>query len=260
MSEVKVDTISERTAAGGVTIDGVLIKDSAVNTDNIAEKTAAAGVTIDGVLVKDGVATFQTAAGSPLVFEGATADAFETTFAITDPTADRTITFPDSSFTVPTAGGLTAASQWRVTADFTGDAQPIGNSVGTIAVVNTDGYASLGSAMTYGSGVFEFPSTGYWLCLGQFSFTTTLNSGAAGYLEYTANNGVAWSTASWSADASNYGFRSNVNIYHMLNITDKDNQKVRWSIDADITGLGGTQTTMGDSAITETGFTFIKLA
>ena len=80
MSEVKVDTISERTAAGGVTIDGVLIK--------------------------DGVATFQTAAGSPLVFEGATADAFETTFAITDPTADRTITFPDSSFTVPTAGGL----------------------------------------------------------------------------------------------------------------------------------------------------------
>jgi len=80
MSEVKVDTISERTAAGGVTIDGVL--------------------------VKDGVATFQTAAGSPLVFEGATADAFETTFAITDPTQDNTITFPDSSFTVPTAGGL----------------------------------------------------------------------------------------------------------------------------------------------------------
>ena len=27
MSEVKVDTISERTAAGGVTIDGVLVKD-----------------------------------------------------------------------------------------------------------------------------------------------------------------------------------------------------------------------------------------
>ena len=78
MSEVKVDTISERTAAGGVTIDGVLIK--------------------------DGVATFQTAAGSPLVFEGATAKRFmRLRFAITDPTADRTITFPDSSFTVPTA-------------------------------------------------------------------------------------------------------------------------------------------------------------
>ena len=32
-------------------------------------------------------------AASPLIFEGATADAHETTFAITDPTADRTITF-----------------------------------------------------------------------------------------------------------------------------------------------------------------------
>jgi len=40
-----------------------------------------------------------------VVFEGATADAFETTFAFTDPTADRTITFPDSSFTVPSTGG-----------------------------------------------------------------------------------------------------------------------------------------------------------
>ena len=78
---------------------------SEVKVDTISERTAAAGVTIDGVLIKDGVATFQTAAGSPLVFEGATANAHETTFAFTDPTADRTITFPDSSFTVPTSGG-----------------------------------------------------------------------------------------------------------------------------------------------------------
>jgi len=79
---------------------------SEVKVDTISERTAAAGVTIDGVLIKDGVATFQTAAGSPLVFEGATADAFETTFAITDPTADRTITFPDASITLSAAGGL----------------------------------------------------------------------------------------------------------------------------------------------------------
>lgn len=47
--------------------------------------------------------------GGSLVFEGATNDAFETTFAITDPTADRTITFPNSSGTValnPAAGDI----------------------------------------------------------------------------------------------------------------------------------------------------------
>jgi hypothetical protein len=35
-----------------------------------------------------------------LIFEGATKDAYETTLAITDPTADRTITFPDNSGTI----------------------------------------------------------------------------------------------------------------------------------------------------------------
>ena len=39
---------------------------------------------------------------SPLVFEGATADAYETTLAFTDPTADRTITIPDTSMTMLT--------------------------------------------------------------------------------------------------------------------------------------------------------------
>jgi hypothetical protein len=38
--------------------------------------------------------------GGNFVFEGSTADAYETTFAITDATADRTITFPNSSGTV----------------------------------------------------------------------------------------------------------------------------------------------------------------
>jgi len=39
-------------------------------------------------------------AGS-LVFEGSTADDFETTLAVTDPTADRTITLPNATGTVP---------------------------------------------------------------------------------------------------------------------------------------------------------------
>jgi len=53
MSTVQVDTINESTTGSGVTVDGVLIKDNAVNTDTISEKTSATGVTIDGVLLKD---------------------------------------------------------------------------------------------------------------------------------------------------------------------------------------------------------------
>ena len=45
---------------------------------------------------------------SPLVFEGSTADGNETTFAFVDPTADRTITFPDESGTMSTQSFATA--------------------------------------------------------------------------------------------------------------------------------------------------------
>jgi len=47
------DTISEKTADAGVTVDGVKHKDSQVYTDQINEKTEDAGVTVDGVKMKD---------------------------------------------------------------------------------------------------------------------------------------------------------------------------------------------------------------
>ena len=44
--------------------------------------------------------------GSSITFEGATANDFETTLAVTDPTADRTITLPNVSGTVITTGNI----------------------------------------------------------------------------------------------------------------------------------------------------------
>ena len=43
--------------------------------------------------------------GTSITFEGATADAYETTLAVTDPTADRTITLPNATGTVVLADG-----------------------------------------------------------------------------------------------------------------------------------------------------------
>jgi hypothetical protein len=45
-----------------------------------------------------------------IVFEGATTDAFETTLTVTDPTADRTITLPNSSGTVALTSDIVADS------------------------------------------------------------------------------------------------------------------------------------------------------
>ena len=54
----------------------------------------------------DSNSTVNPAFGSSITFEGATANDFETTLAITDPTADRTITLPNVTGTVITTGNL----------------------------------------------------------------------------------------------------------------------------------------------------------
>jgi len=61
-SELKTDTISEKTSSSGVNIDGVLLKDNdvtadEVKTDTISENTSDSGVIIDGVLLKDNEVT-----------------------------------------------------------------------------------------------------------------------------------------------------------------------------------------------------------
>lgn len=59
-------------------------------------KLAKAGGTVTGELLIGTAGSF--------VFEGSTADDFETTLAVTDPTADRTITLPDQDGTVLVSG------------------------------------------------------------------------------------------------------------------------------------------------------------
>lgn len=65
----------------------------------------------------DQSSTVNPAFGSSITFEGATANAYETTLAVTDPTADRTITLPDSTGTVVVAdasGNVTVSGNLTV--------------------------------------------------------------------------------------------------------------------------------------------------
>ena len=86
-----VGDISSLTGASGIIASSTDIVEAivAMNTEVTA--------------IKAGTAVFET----KLTFEGDTADAHETILAITDPTADRTITIPDASGTIVT----TAATQ-----------------------------------------------------------------------------------------------------------------------------------------------------
>ena len=100
-------------SAGSLTVTGTTTLNGNLVLGDAAADTLALNATITGA--------------TPLSFEGATANGFETSFAFTDPTADRTITFADSSLTVNAAAdisGTTLASN-VVTSSLT--------AVGTIA-------------------------------------------------------------------------------------------------------------------------------
>ena len=77
--------------AASQTLTNKTLTSPTINSGSLSAPTLTGSVTATGAVF---------AGGSPLVFEGATANDFETTFAITDPTADRTVTFQDASGTV----------------------------------------------------------------------------------------------------------------------------------------------------------------
>ena len=88
----------------------------------------------DKVLVFNAIPAFE---GSSIIFEGATADAFETTISVTDPTADRTITFADESGTVISTGSTDAVTEDMMANDAIGQNEL--KSVVTLQILNSSG-------------------------------------------------------------------------------------------------------------------------
>ena len=76
--------------------------------------------------------------GTSIVFEGATADSYETTLQVTDPSADRTITFPDATGTVALTSNIPSAYTDENAQDAVGNALGSGlsydDSTGAISV------------------------------------------------------------------------------------------------------------------------------
>ena len=84
---------------GGSTITAV--------TYDMSEAGAAtfnAGITATTGTFSGAISGTQLSINENIIFEGATANDFETTLTVTDPTADRTLTLPDETGTVATRG------------------------------------------------------------------------------------------------------------------------------------------------------------
>ena len=76
-------------------------------TFDMSEAGAAtfnAGITATTGTFSGAISGTQLSINENIIFEGATANDFETTLTVTDPTADRTLTLPDETGTVATRG------------------------------------------------------------------------------------------------------------------------------------------------------------
>ena len=77
----------------------------------VKEVGGAGAVTLQAVTTSGAVSTNDiTLNGADLIFEGAVENAYETTLTVAEPTADRTITLPNSTGTVALDGDALAYS------------------------------------------------------------------------------------------------------------------------------------------------------
>jgi hypothetical protein len=243
-SEVKTNKVSPATA----------------NTLNVGDAGDTLALAVDDVT---GFNVGSDAAGDVLYNDGTD----YTRLAKPGTPAGEVLTFATSatapSWVAAAAGGLTAASQWRLTTGFNGAATPILNPTpGELEEVDSPvGFGVLGDSMVCSTGgIFTFPSTGYWLISFNIAFywaaaarilllngniQTTTNDGT--YAD--ASEGMAFfrgSPAQYTSETSQYIF----------DVTSTSTHKCRFTVATS----GEAATILGDTAKNETYMTFLRLA
>jgi len=159
-----------------------------------------------------------------------------------------------SALNFATVNGITNAQQWRLTTSFTGNAEPI---AANWEEVDTDGYGRLGTTMASVSGIFTFPTTGYWHIISTMTHIEG-NSGvqyALNTIQTTENNSSYGDAAvSYNSITENGGYQTTTANF-IFDVTDTSTHKVRLKTNSNDTST----TTMGDSDRNRTYLTFIRL-
>ena len=152
--------------------------------------------------------------------------------------------------------GITVADQWRITTTFTGNVQPI-----TANWEQTDGTAqgNMGSSMAVASGVWTFPSTGFYLVSWAISGNASADTRYAyNIIDATVNNSsytdiaYGWGSISIGTAGDNW-FTTRAET--IVDVTDVSNVKVRFGVNSPNASLNW----VGDSSTNYNCATFIRL-
>jgi hypothetical protein len=137
------------TAGNGLTLTG---PEFTINTGITADLSTVQ--TLTNKTLTSPIVTGLTLNDSSIVFEGATANDFETTLTVTDPTADRTITFPNLTGTVSLLDATETLSNKTLSSATLTGTLTAGGGVGTAGQI----LKSTGSGVEWGSAASSGPS------------------------------------------------------------------------------------------------------
>jgi hypothetical protein len=190
--EGTTDNAFEMTLSGGdPTADRTVtlpdVTGTVVTTGNLSAITTLTSPTITGAVFNDG----------SILFEGATADAFETTLAITDPTADRTITFPDSTGTVALTSDITITGSSKLSAFA---ATTSAELAGVISDETGTGALVLGTSPVLTTPILKSPEERLTVAATAATGTVNYDALTQGVLYYTSN-----ATANWTLNVRGDG-------------------------------------------------------
>lgn len=122
MADKKITDLTALTGANTASTDVFPVVDvSATETKKITAAELAAAIAVIGLNAGEGVPTkihgIELPAAHMIRFEGATDNDFETFLTVVDPTADRTLTFPNETGTLATQAYVDTATA-SATVDF----------------------------------------------------------------------------------------------------------------------------------------------
>ena len=173
-----------------------------------------------------------------------------------------TITIPSgatitNSGTASGFGGITMADQWRITADVTDSGNDLLDA--NWERVDSYGMGQIGSAMTQSSGIFTFPSTGYyWITFNLRQYTSNTNSRYNhGYIMLTTDNS-SYNTASesshWFHNYTSDFIYASSSASVIFDVTSTSTHKIKFNRNTE-----GSILTTGDTSRNLTFATFIRL-
>ena len=123
-----------------------------------------------------------------IVFEGSGVDAFETTLTVTNPTADRTITFPDAAGTVALLTSLSAANTGTGYGSLSYNSATGAFSYAVVTNANIRGALS---ASTTGTG---YGSLTYNSTTGNYDFAVVTDANIRGALSVAVGSGLTYNS------------------------------------------------------------------